>query len=353
MRRWLDKRKGSPNWYIFEYDPKTRERRRIGTGTADYGQAEKELARYIIQQSEQGLASDATVLHVMLRYWEHHGKRTFARDTVKRVLALVTEHAPEQKLYAWSIPAQESFAAELSETLTTRRRYFGVIKSAIAWGFKRGELPHMPPMLSIEAKDSAGVEPFSLSQMQALCKAATAEHERRLLLLCIATCARPGAVLGLTWDRIDFAAGVADLREPGRKETKKRRSIVPLAPVASAYLLPQRSIGPVIQWAGKQLGGHKMTFGRIAKRAGIEGTAYGIRKAVAIWMRREGVPLSDVKGMLAHTLGGATDRYAHFDPRYMRAAAESIERLLRQIDPPWLAQYFAQPEEPKQTASAK
>lgn len=342
MRRWLAKRIGSENWYIFEYDPKTRQRRRIGTGTADYGQAEKELARHIIKQPEQGLVSDATVLHVMLRYWEHHGKTRFSRDTVKRVLALVAEHEPAAKLYAWGIPAQERFAAKLSETLTTRRRYLGVVKSAIAWGFKRGELPHMPPLLSIEAKDASGVEPFSVAQLQALCKHATAEHERRLLLLCIATCARPGAVLELTWDRIDFDGGTADLNTPGRRETKKRRAVVPLAPVALAYLKPQRSIGPLVQWAGKQLGGHKMTFQRVAKRAAVTGTAYGIRKAVAIWMRREGVPPWDVKGMLAHSLGGATDRYAHFDPRYMRAASESIERLLRAIDPPWLERCWAE-----------
>lgn len=337
MRRWLAKRKGSPNWYIFEYDPKTRERRRIGTGTTDRGQAEKELARYIIRDPQQGLVSDATLVHVMLRYWEHHARRFASRDTAKRVLALVAEHEPTTKLYAWGIPAQESFAAKLSDEPNTRRRYFGVVKTAVSWGFKRGELPHMPPMLSMTEQRRAGVSPFNLAQLQALCKAATAEHERRLLLLCIATCARPGAVLELTWDRIDFESATADMLVPGRKETKKRRSVVPLAPTALAYLRGQRSIGPVVQWAGKQLAGHKMTFRRLCKRAKVEGTAYGIRKAVAIWMRREGVPLSDVKGMLSHSLGGATDRYAHFDPKYMRAAAESIERLLRQIDPPWLA----------------
>lgn len=337
MRRWLAKRKGSSNWYIFEYDPRTRERRPIGTGTADRGAAEKALAKYIIQQPEQGLISDATLVHVILRYWEHKGRQSFARDTVKRVMGLIAEHEPHTKLYQWPIPAQQAFAAKISPKSSTQRRYFGVLKTAVAWGVQRGELPAIPAMLKIEAKDAPGVTPFTVAQLKALCKAAEAEHERRLLLLCIATVARPGSLLELTWDRIDFEAGTVDLVTPGRKETKKRRAVVPLAPSAIAYLRARRSIGPVIQWAGKPMAGHKMTFARIATRAGVTGTAYGIRKAVAIWMRREGVPLSDVKGMLAHSLGGATDRYAHFDPKYMRAAAESIERLLQLIAPPWLA----------------
>jgi len=347
MRRWLAKRKGSPNWYIFEYDERTRQRRRIGLGTADRAAAEKAISEYIIARPEQGLISDATIVHLMLRYWEHHGRKSFARDTVKRVMGLVAEHEPHTKLYQWPIPAQQAFAAKISPKSSTQRRYFGVLKTAIAWGVQRGELPAIPALLKIEAKDAPGVAPFTVAQLQALCGKAEAEHERRFLLLCIATVARPGSILELTWDRIDFESGTADLVVPGRKETKKRRGVVPLAPTALAYLRAHRSIGPIVQWAGKQLGGHKMTFARVARRAAVTGTAYGIRKSVAIWMRREGVPLSDVKGMLSHSLGGATDRYAHFDPKYMRSAAESIERLLQQIAPPWLAVATADPEKSK------
>lgn len=340
MRRYLDKRAGSPNWYICEYNPRTRQRVRISTGTADRAAAEAQLARHILAQPQQGLISDATLVHVMLRYWEHHGKQSFARDTVKRVLALVTEHEPHTKLYSWTIPMQEVFAAKLSGTPSTRRRYFGVLKSAVAWGVQRGELPSVPAMLKVEAKDAPGAAPLSLEALSALCQAANHEHERRFLLLCIATAGRPGAVLELTWDRIDLTAGTADLAVPGRRETKKRRGIVPLAPTALAYLAAHRSVGPVIQWAGKPMAGHRMTFARLAKRASVVGSAYGIRKAAAIWMRREGVPPWDVKGMLSHSLGGVTDRYAHFDPTYMRAAAASIERLLAHLNPPWLASYW-------------
>jgi hypothetical protein len=87
----------------------------------------------------------------------------------------------------------------------------------------------------------------------------------------------------------------------------------------------------------------KMTFARIARRAGVTGTAYGIRKAVSIWLRKEGAPEWDIKGMLGHAIGGETERYAHYRPEYMKAAATAIERLLVEIRPYWLASYLPVP----------
>jgi hypothetical protein len=42
--------------------------------------------------------------------------------------------------------------------------------------------------------------------------------------------------------------------------------------------------------------------------------------------------------MLGHRAGGSqTERYAHWRPEFMRAAADSLERLIRAVNPPWLA----------------
>lgn len=50
--------------------------------------------------------------------------------------------------------------------------------------------------------------------------------------------------------------------------------------------------------------------------------------------------MADVRGMLGHSLGGVTDVYARFDPAYMRAAADSLDRLLRAVCPGWLATHL-------------
>jgi hypothetical protein len=340
MRCYLDKRDGSPNWYIYEYDERTGQCRRFSTRTTDRSRAETKLAEHIIRLPQQQIINDATLVKIVLRYYELHGKGRFSAETIKRVLALVVEHEPETRLYAWPIDRQKEFAQKCGRTPSTHRRYMGIVRAAVQWTFDRGEIPTMPPIYKPRARDAAGVRPFTVDELRKLFAAAVNEHERRFLLLCTANAPRPGAVMQLTWDRIDAETHVVDYDVPGREITKKRRARAPLCPTAATYLEAHRSIGPVVQYRGRALKGFKMTFKRLSERASVTGTAYGIRKAVAIWLRRESVHEWDIKGMLGHRIDGETERYAQYRPEYMRGAADAVERLLREICPPWLASYL-------------
>jgi integrase len=340
MHCYLDKRDGSPNWYIYEYDDAAGQCKRYSTRTTDRGTAETKLAEHILKLPQRKLINDATVVWIMLRYWEHYAKDTFAVDTVRRVMGLVCEHEPTTKIYGWPIGRQKEFAAKLAQKDNTRRRYWGVVRAAIQWAVDGGELPSLPALLKVQATDGEGVRPFSLEELRRLCDGARSEHEQRFMLLMLSTAPRPAATLDLTWDRVDGESGVVDYVVPGRKVTKKRRAKAPLCQPALAFFNERRSVGPVIQWNGRQLKGYRMTFRRIASRAGVSGTAYGIRKAVSIWLRKEAVHEWDIKGMLGHAIGGETERYAHYRPEYMRAAANAVERLLREIAPSWLASYL-------------
>lgn len=336
MHCYLKQREENGIWYIYTYDAASGQCSRVTTRTRDRGIAERQLAEHILRLPQQTL-NDATLVHIMLRYWEHHGKHAFSSQPIRRTLKLIVLHEPETRLYQWTIPQQKAFAARIG-TPGTQRRYMGVIKAAVQWSFGNGEIPTLPAIYRPHAEDGAGVEPYSVEQMRALMAAATHSHERLFLLLCLTTAARPSAVLRLTWDRI--RDGIADLNAPGRRRTNKRHARAPLAPTAAAYLEAHRSLGPVIQWRGLQIRTHKMTFARLARRAGIEGTAYGIRKGVATWLRQQGVPEMDIRGLLGHAGGAMTERYAHYRPEYMRAAAHAVEALLREICPPWLASYL-------------
>jgi integrase len=53
-------------------------------------------------------------------------------------------------------------------------------------------------------------------------------HARLYVELGLATMARPTAILELTWDRVDFERGTVDLNPSGRRQTRKRRPVVPL-----------------------------------------------------------------------------------------------------------------------------
>lgn len=338
MHCYLKPRKDNGIFYVWEYDASTGQCRKFSTGTRDIRAAEKKLAEHIIKLPQRKVMNDATLVHILLRYWEHHGQTVFSTNTIRRVMGLIIEHEPNTRLYDWPIQRQKEFAAKISAKPGTQRRYMGVIRAAVQRSFDNGEIPSMPAILKVSAEDAEGVRAYEVAELRALMAAATYDHERRFLLLCIATAARPSAVLQLTWDRVN--GFVVDLNVPGRRRTKKRRALAPLAPIAAAYLEAHRSIGPVVQWRGREMATYKMTFHRLAKRAGVAVTAYGIRKAVSIWLRMSGVPEMDIKGLLGHSIGNITERYAHYRPEYMRAAAESVECLLREICPGWLTSYL-------------
>jgi integrase len=260
---------------------------------------------------------------------------------VRYALATVEKHLPGLRVDELTPDAQARFrhalaAAGLSSS--TIRRRVGVIRAALAWVHERGEITTLPPVTVPKEQTGAGARAATVDELRALMAAAAHDHQRRYLLLALATCARPRAILELTWDRIDKESGTADLHVPGARRTKKARPVVPLAAVARSYLERHRGIGPVCQWNGRPLESAKTVLRNLAKDAGIVGvTPYSLRKAASTWMRREGVPVGDFKGMLGHSLGGVTDVYARFDPAYMRAAADSLDRLIRGIAPAWLA----------------
>jgi len=58
-------------------------------------------------------------------------------------------------------------------------------------------------------------------------------HGRVSPALAFTTGARKGSILSLTWDRVNFQTGMIDFHEPGRRLTRKRRSIVPIVGMAA------------------------------------------------------------------------------------------------------------------------
>lgn len=339
MRFYLKDRGGL--WYICWTDRGTP--RRISTGLRDRGQAELALARHVLIHADprHQPAELVTVQSVVLRYWQHHGRQLASRDSVTAALKAVNSYLERVSVADFGLKRQEAFVRALKSdglSASTIKRWVGVVGTALRWAHARQELTDIPPMVKVRATDAEGVRPLSLEELRWLCGTCLHEHQRLFMLLAIGTAARPGALIDLTWDRVDFQTGTIAQAVPGVDHGNKRRPRVPMPDSVNQYMRGKRSIGPVIQWNGKRLKGHKRLYAGLSERAGVDVTAYGIRKACATWMRQEGVPEWDVLGMLGHRAGGSqTERYAHWRPEFMRAASASLDRLIRAVDPPWLA----------------
>ena len=328
---------------------------RASARTRDRGEADKALARHVIEHDrprDQQLA-ETTLEAVLVRYWTHHTQALGDRGIVKRVIGLVCDHAAMVSLADFTIPRQEQFLRDAMPGVSdgTRRRYMGVIEAAMNWCYQRGELERQIAILVPQAVDGPGARPLTPAEIGRFLAAARGEHEQRLALLLTTTGARPQAVLQLDWSRV--FDGAVDYDVPGRRRTKKRRARAPLAPTVARYLEDRRSVGPVVQWRGRPLRSHRMTVQRIMARAGLDATAYSLRKGLATWLAEQDVPEWEVGRILGHRVSsGTTERYAHHRPSYMRATRDAIEALLREISPGWLANYLPA-EKPESTPNVR
>lgn len=116
------------------------------------------------------------------------------------------------------------------------------------------------------------------------------------------TAARPGAVLELTWDRVDLRAGRIDL---GAAPRGKGRAIVPIGQKLLPLLEEARKTATcpyVIEHGSKPVGSVKTGTRAAARRAGLHGvTPHVLRHTGATWMAIGGVPLDQIGRLLGHS----------------------------------------------------
>lgn len=338
MHCYLKRRKDNDIWYIWKYDAETGQCSKHSTRTTDREKADQALAQFVLSIPTRQQFDDPTLVQIILRYWQLYAKDIFGASTVKLVMGRVATKIPDMRVSAFTTIEQEKFVAGLCSA--TAKRYLGQVHAALNWAKQREEIGAVPLKLKVKGSDRAGARPLSIDELRAICDAATSTRQRLFLAIAIATAQRPAHILELTWDRVDFATGVIDFQDPDRRRTKKVRPTVPMCHALQSFLIEHRSIGPVVRRNGGRLSSHRTMFDRLCDAAKVDGSAYGIRKAAATYMRRQGVPEMDLKGMLGHRLGGATDRYAHLDPRFMEAAKAATQSLLREVSPGWLSSYF-------------
>lgn len=201
----------------------------------------------------------------------------------------------------------------------------GVLRAAIRWSGQGGKatfwFPPTPAPRDLH---------ITREQAQALADAASLPHIRLFIILAWSTGGRHGALLDLTWDRVDFGRRLIRL---ARKATHghKGRAVVPMTGWAETALQEAhkaRTSEYVIEYAGKPLRSIKRGFEWARERAGLpEGvTPHVMRHSAAVAMAEAGIPMAEIGQFLGHTDLKVTYRvYGRFSPDYLRKAAKALE----------------------------
>ena len=212
----------------------------------------------------------------------------------------------------------------------TIRREGVTLRAALRWAAKERWIAISP---DIELPPKTAPRERFLSHVEAakLLEACKTPHLRLFVLIALNTAARRGAILDLTWDRVDLEAKRIHFRLPGRAETKKRRSTVPINKGLLAALQEARyaAVGEhVIEYKGRPVANIRHAYERAVERAGIPYcTRHDLRRTAASWMVMAGVPLKKVADMLGDTAEMVEKVYGRFSPDYLQEAADALDNV--------------------------
>lgn len=156
-----------------------------------------------------------------------------------------------------------------------------------------------------------------------------APHARLYVRLAIYTMARPAAILDLTWDQVDWEHKTLNLNPPGRKQTKKRRPVVPMHGEAMDALSEAhrgRQSQFIVERGARQIGSMKKAFQAASARAGIKVTPYMLRHTGAVWAAEGGVSMAELAQYMGHDDDRTTQKhYARFSPDHLRRVSVNLQ----------------------------
>jgi integrase len=194
------------------------------------------------------------------------------------------------------------------------------LRSTLNWAKRGGSIPRLsaPP-----PKDLF----LTKSQAKGLLNACEQPHLRIYILLALSTGARNGALLDLSWDRVDLSRRLIELRTEDMAN-KKGRATVPINNGLYELLKAvEHPSGFVVQWGGRKVASVKKALKRLATKVGLPWLSpHVFRHSAAVWMAESGVPMDEIAQFLGHSNVEITRKvYAKYSPDYLRNAAKALE----------------------------
>ncbi len=199
------------------------------------------------------------------------------------------------------------------------------LRAALRW-----HDPHTPAIIEMPRHPPPRDRYLTREEYRALRDAAApTPHCQLFIIVAYSTAGRAGAVLELTWDRVDFARGHVRLATED-EHGNKGRATVPMTSTLRAALIVAKagSISDyVIEYAGRQVASVRKAFQAACVRASLADVSpHVLRHTAAVHLAEAGTPMSEISQYLGHRDSRTTERtYARYSPDYLRRAASALE----------------------------
>jgi integrase len=203
------------------------------------------------------------------------------------------------------------------------------LRIVLAWATKTGIIAKAPH-LELPPKPAPKELHLTREEFGRLLDASETHHLRVFLNLAIATAGRVGALLDLTWDRVDFERKLVFLGEPEALQPRKGRATVRMNDDLRAALSAAKEVAltdHVIEWAGQRVSSVRTALKKAAARAKLKGVSpHVLRHSAAVWLAQDGHDIRKIAAFLGHSDEATTKKvYARFQPDYLDDLAKSLE----------------------------
>lgn len=303
-------------------------RRRYRLGAQSRAEAEGEALDFIRRQRAKAAG------HTVSELWELYREEKTGRRIAE---AMGFEWRKMQPFFGHLRPDQ--ITIDLCRAYADARRKMGKhdgtiwtelghLRTVLLWAVDRKLIQHAPA-IERPPKPAPKERWLTEAEISRLLNVPKAHHIQLAILLMLATAGRVGAILELTWDRVDFEAGKVNLRttETG---PRKGRAVVPMNDGLRAALSTAKRAAMtdhVIEWAGKPVMSIKTGFKAACVAAKLDGVSpHTLRHTAAVHLVANGVPMQKVAQFLGHSSTHVTERvYGRYAPDHLREEAQILD----------------------------
>lgn len=305
-----------------------RKPRSCSTGTRDEAEARAFRDRWRAAL-EAPIIPDVVTIGAILDHYLSHKKDKATHDDIRLAIVRIKRHLGN--LIPDDLGRNTWWDARRKDGVgdNTIIKEGSILRAALAMAVADRLIQAPPPKVDFPQKPPGRSRWLTREEAAKLIAACKTPHTRLFVLLALHTGARAGAILDLTWDRVDFGAGLITLALPTRQQAKKRRATVPMSATLRHELLEAQKAaitGHVIEYRGHRLDRMITAFNDTVKRAGIAHcTPHDLRRTAATWMVQAGIPTAKVARYLGDTEAMIERVYGRHSPGYLKDAADALD----------------------------
>lgn len=206
----------------------------------------------------------------------------------------------------------------------------GHLRMALNWGVKMRRIP-FAPYIERPSKPQPKERFLTRDEIRRLLDTDMLPHVRLTIILMLQTGARVGAILDLTWDRVDLERRTIDLRVDSTGP-RKGRAVVPISDALARTLTHHRGLRSgrvpyVVTYNGQRVLNIYGSIRRACERARLcDVSPHVFRHTAAVHLAEGGMPMEELAQFLGHSDVSVTRKvYARFSPTHLRRAVEILD----------------------------